>query len=151
MRRSAGPALATALLALAVVAPAAQADHPGGGGVTYNLVLTGAAERPGPGDPDGSGTARLRLNPGQEEVCFELAVTNITLPTTGAHIHEAPATTSGPIVVHLLAPGASGTSAGCVSADRDLIREIVRSPENYYVNVHTQPFYGPGAVRAQLG
>ena len=61
------------------------------GGRRFTVVLTGAEEAPGPGDPDGIGLAVLRLNPGQGQVCFDIRVENITLPTTGAHIHEAPA------------------------------------------------------------
>jgi hypothetical protein len=114
-------------------------------------TLTGAAEVPGPGDPDGSGTASLTFNPGREEVCFELSVSNITLPTTGAHIHSGTATQSGGVVVALISPDETGTSSGCVSADRALILDIIRNPENYYVNVHTVPLYAAGAVRGQLG
>src|SRR5687768_11368736 len=58
----------------------------GHGGVLLTATLTGAAEVPGPGDPDGSGTVRLTLNRGQAEVCFALEVTNIA-PATAAHIH----------------------------------------------------------------
>ena len=57
---------------------------------------------------------------------------------------------AGPIVIHLTAPGADGTSSGCVSADPALIKAIRQNPENYYINVHTLPLYGAGAVRAQL-
>jgi hypothetical protein len=120
------------------------------GGRRFTTTLTGAAEVPGPGDPDGSGTATIWLNPGQEEVCFEITVSNITLPATGAHIHVGTATESGPVVVGLTPPGATGSSSGCVSADRDLIKAIIQNPENYYVNVHTLPLYGAGAVRGQL-
>lgn len=121
------------------------------GGRPFTIALTGAAEVPGPGDPDGSGTARLRLNPGLEQVCFELSVADITLPATGAHIHLAPSTEAGPVVVPLIPPDENGTSSGCVSADRDLIKAIIQHPEQYYVNVHTLPLYGAGAVRGQLG
>ena len=38
-------------------------DQPGGLPIT--ITLTGAAEVPGPGDPDGTGTVRLTLNPGK--------------------------------------------------------------------------------------
>jgi hypothetical protein len=120
------------------------------GGRPFTTALTGAAEVPGPGDPDGSGTALLRLNPGLEQVCFELSVSDITLPTTGAHIHVGTATEAGPVVVGLIPPDASGTSSGCVSADADLIKAILQNPENYYVNVHTVPLYAAGAVRGQL-
>src|SRR5919106_6422267 len=47
------------------------------GGRAFTTTLTGAAEVPGPGDPDGSGTAELTLNPGLGEVCFVLEVTGI--------------------------------------------------------------------------
>lgn len=120
------------------------------GGRKFVVVLTGAEEFPGPGDPDGIGLAVLRLNPGTEQVCFAIRVEDITLPATGAHIHEAPAGDSGSIVVGLAAPDATGTSSGCVSADREDILEIIRNPEEYYVNVHTQPDFGAGAVRGQL-
>jgi hypothetical protein len=121
------------------------------GGRPFEVALTGAAEVPGPGDPDGSGSAVLRLNPGQEEVCFEISVSNITLPTTGAHIHRGTATQAGPVVVGLIPPDTSGTSSGCVLANRELVSEILRNPEDFYVNVHTLPLYGAGAVRGQLG
>lgn len=120
------------------------------GGRKFTVTLTGAAEVPGPGDPDATGTATLRLNPGQEEVCFEITVANITLPATGAHIHVGTVTEAGPVVVGLTPPDASGSSSGCVSADRDLIMAIIQNPENYYVNVHTLPLYGAGALRGQL-
>jgi hypothetical protein len=120
------------------------------GGRPFAIALTGAAEVPGPGDPDGSGTAFIRLNPGQEQVCFEISVSNITLPATGAHIHVGTVTESGPVVVPLIPPDATGTSSGCVNADAELIKAIMKNPENYYVNVHTVPLYAAGAVRGQL-
>ena len=119
------------------------------GGRPYTTMLTGAAEVPGPGDSDGSGTASIRLNHGQGEVCFELSVSDIALPATGAHIHVGTADVAGPVVVPLIAPDESGTSSGCVSADRDLIKNIIQNPEEYYVNVHNSEFPA-GAVRGQL-
>lgn len=120
------------------------------GGRKFTTTLTGAAEVPGPGDPDGTGTATIRLNHGQGEVCWEIHVEDITLPATGAHIHVGTATEFGPVVIGLVPPDATGHSSGCVSADRDLIKAIIQNPENYYVNVHTLPLYGAGAVRGQL-
>jgi len=146
--------LVVGTLALALVlgpAGAARIDGADHGGRPFTVALTGAAERPGPGDPDGSGLARITLNLGQQEVCFHIVVEDIALPATGAHIHVAPVTDPGPIVVPLTAPGATGESSGCVeNVDRDLIRAILRDPENYYVNVHTADFPA-GAVRGQLG
>jgi hypothetical protein len=141
------PLLVLVLVALFAVVGLANADD---GGRRFTTTLTGAAEVPGPGDPDGSGTAVIRLNPGKEEVCWEIQVSNITLPATAAHIHVGTATEFGPVVVGLGAPNASGVSTGCTSADRNLILAIIQNPENYYVNVHTLPLYGAGAVRGQL-
>lgn len=117
------------------------------GGAPLSAEMTGAAEAPGPGDPDGTGTASFTINPGQGEVCFELSVQNIA-PATAAHIHVAPAGVPGPVVVPL-APPTSGSSSGCVSVARDLALAIIKNPEEYYVNVHNAT-YPAGAVRGQL-
>jgi hypothetical protein len=122
-----------------------EADH---GGTKITVTMTGAAERPGPGDPDGTGTASFTFNSGLGEVCFVLEVSGIE-PATAAHIHIAPTTDPGPVVIPLIPP-TSGSSSGCVSADPELIKAITKNPENYYVNVHNADFQ-PGAIRAQLG
>ena len=92
--------LTVAALAAAGLAGAAAADE---GGRPYTVAMTGAAERPGPGDPDGTGTATFRVNVGQGEVCYTLAVANLEA-ATAAHLHRAPPTAAGPVVVHLAAP-----------------------------------------------
>jgi hypothetical protein len=117
------------------------------GGRPFSTSLTGAEEVPGPGDPDGSGEVVMTLNHGQGEICFQLTVQNID-PATAAHIHRGPFGVAGPVVVGL-APPTSGFSSGCVAADRDLIKEIIQSPEEFYVNVHNAAFPA-GAVRGQL-
>ncbi len=117
-------------------------------GRPLNTALTGAAEAPSPGDPDGSGTAALRVNPGTGVICYTLTVTDIE-PATAAHIHEAPAGTAGPVVQGLDAP-ADGRSSNCVTVARTLARDIVANPADYYVNVHNAE-YPAGAVRGQLG
>jgi hypothetical protein len=116
-------------------------------GRPLSASLSGAEEVPGPGDLDGSGMAMVWLNPGRGEICFTLAVSNID-PATGAHIHIGEAGVAGPVVVPLVPP-TTGTSSGCISVDRDLIRDIIRNPGNYYVNVHN-PAFPAGAVRGQL-
>jgi hypothetical protein len=120
------------------------------GGRKFTTTLTGEAEAPGPGDPDGSGTATLRLNYGQGRVCFTISVSDVALPVTAAHIHEAPVGEPGPVVIPLFTtPDADGFISGCVSADREEIKETIQHPEEYYVNVHNAEFPG-GAVRGQL-
>jgi hypothetical protein len=140
--------IATLVIALSGPASAERLDGSDHGGMAISVTMVGVAERPNPGDPDGTGTASFTLNYGQGEVCFSLEVSGIA-PATAAHIHVAPTTSPGPIVIPLVAP-TSGSSSGCVSADRDLIKAIMQNPENYYVNVHNADFPA-GALRAQLG
>jgi hypothetical protein len=119
------------------------------GGREFTTTLSGAAEVPGPGDPNGSGTARLTINVGQAQVCFSISVTGIALPSTGAHIHVGEIGEFGDVVVGLTPPAASGTSSACVDADKDALKAIVSNAAGYYVNVHTTEFPA-GAVRGQL-
>lgn len=135
---------AVVLSTVAMTAAIAQA-----GGRTFTTPLTGAAEVPGPGDPDGSGQAAITLNVGQREICFELSVTGISLPAAAAHIHVGTADVAGPVVVGLAPPDATGSSSGCTSADPALIKAIIKNPEQYYINVHNFDFPG-GALRGQL-
>ena len=135
-------AAASAALALTPVAVASDGGRP------FHVEMTGAAEAPGPGDPDGSGTAHFRVNPGLEQICYTLEVTGID-PAAAAHIHRAPVGSPGPVVVPLVPP-TSGSSSGCADVDRDLALAILMSPEDYYVNVHN-PAFPAGAVRGQLG
>lgn len=138
-RRNRILAMALTLLAMSTLLVA--------GGRPFSTPLTGAEEAPGPGDPDGTGEVVMTLNHGQGEICFQLTVQNIA-PATAAHIHRAPFGVAGPVVVGL-APPTSGFSSGCVSVDRDLIKEIIQNPEDFYVNVHNTAFPA-GAVRGQL-
>src|SRR5687768_14976098 len=109
--------LVALIFAVGLLVPASTvlADHPGGGGRSFATSLTGADEVPGPGDPDGSGSAQITLNQGQGEVCFELEVADIA-PATAAHIHVGAADVAGPVVVGLTAP-ADGSSSGCLAVD----------------------------------
>ena len=109
--------------------------------------LTGAAEVPGPGDPDGRGTAVIRVDSRTGAICYRLRVHRIE-PATMAHIHLGGPTVAGPVVQGLAAP-TDGSSSGCV-VNGALADAIVAHPSNYYVNVHNAPF-PPGAVREQLG
>jgi hypothetical protein len=131
------------LMALALAGPASAVHR-------IEVELTGAAERPGPGDPDGSGTAAFTFNRGTGEVCWTIDVQGITLPAAAAHIHVAPVTDPGPVVIPLSVPDATGHTSGCAIVDRALVKAITKDPAAYYVNVHTSDFQ-PGALRAQLG
>lgn len=109
--------------------------------------LTGAAERPGPGDPDGTGVATVVVSQARNRVCVVLQVADIQ-PASAAHIHRAPADRPGPVVVHL-APPTRGHSYTCANVDGHLADALVHTPWLYYVNVHNTQYPG-GAVRGQL-
>jgi CHRD domain len=109
--------------------------------------LTGGAEVPGPGDPMGSGTVQLTLDPAKGEVCYELSVANIQ-EATAAHVHEGAVGKEGPVRVALEAPK-TGSAKGCAKADAPVIIAIMKDPAAYYVNIHNAAFPN-GAVRGQL-
>src|SRR5437879_13922782 len=96
------------LLALVLAAPASAGGRP------FATTLSGAQEVPGPGDPDGVGSAALQLNPGQGTICYTLTASGIATPVA-AHIHAAPAGVAGPVVVPLVPP-TGGASSACTAA-----------------------------------
>ncbi len=119
------------------------------GGTRLKATLTGASEVPGPGDPDGTGTASVNIDVTKREVCYEVTTQKLDRPT-GAHIHEGASGKSGPVVVPLTTPTAGDTTTkGCANVDAALIGRMTATPGNFYVNVHTQP-HQQGAVRGQL-
>lgn len=101
-------------------------------------------------DPDGRGTAKLRLNRARERVCFTITVRRID-DVVAAHIHKGGPGVDGGIVVDLItAPESGNRFTGCTAdVAKSTIRQILRRPRRYYVNVHTVAFQG-GAVRGQL-
>ncbi|MGH3345217.1 MAG: CHRD domain-containing protein [Carbonactinosporaceae bacterium] len=126
------------------------------------VVLTGAQEAPGLGDPDGSGWFGYGLSLSHRVLCYGLTVEDIA-PPTAAHIHIAPPGVPGPIVVTLDTPS-DGDSSGCIRAVPDTAQTpanatlvlteseltgIATNPGAYYANVHNGEFPA-GAVRGQL-
>jgi hypothetical protein len=114
----------------------------------FTAILTGAAEVPGPGDPDGIGFAAIAIFEAENTICYKLKVFGIE-PATAAHIHAGPAGVAGPVVVPLVPPNVNGQSRACTTASPDVISAILQDPSAYYVNVHNAP-YPAGALRGQL-
>ena len=139
-----------ALLALLSTLVLATAPAAAAGGAPRLAELAGDWEVPGPGDPNGTGSARITLNHGLGKVCWEISAADITLPAAAAHIHEGAVGVAGDVVVTLSPPGANGKASGCRSGvGRALIKDITENQQDYYVNVHTSDFPA-GAVRGQL-
>ena len=142
-------ALVATMAALAGPAAAQTADDPAmeePSPPVLTTALTGEEEVPGPGDPDGSGSAVI-VPVSPDTVCFVLTASGID-PATDAHIHEAPPGEAGPIVLPLTPP-TNGASGGCSEAEPALVGDLQQRPSDFYVNVHNEPF-PEGAIRGQL-
>jgi hypothetical protein len=140
-RRLFAAVLLAMLAALVLALPASGAPL-----ATLEAKLTGEQEVPGPGDPNGSGKAVIKVF--ETKVCFTLKVERIR-PATAAHIHLGLRGEAGPVVAPLEPPPTDGSSSGCVDVPRALSLELREHPGRYYVNVHNKPF-PDGAIRGQL-
>jgi hypothetical protein len=130
----------SAVLAISMATASAQAAF------TARIALTGAAEAPGPGDPDATGEAKILLVPANGLVCWQLSWSGIDGDVTAAHIH-GPAAVGVPAGV--LVPLSVDPAKGCTRADPELVSTIAGDPANYYVNIHSTVFPA-GAIRGQL-
>jgi CHRD domain len=137
-----------AVLLVALPATAAKKPTP-----EYDRLaaMSGSQEAPAAGDPDGYGAADFRIK--GNRVCFRIIASGIE-PVTAAHIHKAPPGDAGPIVVDLFSfKGKSQTIppriTGCAKTTTAIAKDIAKNFDDYYVNVHNQPFPG-GALRGQL-
>lgn len=130
--------LAAAVVAGVLVASPALAEKN-----AFTGTLSGGAEVPGPGDPDGGGTARIDIDEATKQLCYELTWSNIENPTA-AHIHEAQKGQSGPVEVNLDLPK-NGPKA-CITGE---VAHVLAKPEEHYVNLHNAAF-PDGAIRGQL-
>lgn len=123
------------LVVMAVPASAAGPD--------FVVELTGAEVVPaGSGDPQAFGIARLDFSRADLEACVVFDGFRIR-GLTGGHIHEGDAGTNGPIVIDFPGP------ESCVDVEREVLREILRNPAGFYLDVHTVE-YPNGAIRGQL-
>ena len=147
----------SAIAASAVVGTAIASPPPPQGGRKFTVALSGQNEvnaanpNGGAGDPDGTGTAQVTINPGQQRVCWDITVNNIAAPTRG-HIHKAPVKVNGPILVTFFEAN-NVALKGCTSTtqpvDQALLMDIIQHPDQYYVNVHNADFPA-GAIRGQM-
>lgn len=111
---------------------------------SFSALLTGAAEVPNAGDPDGAGLAVVTI--AGTTINYTVFHQNIAAPTL-AHIHRGAAGVPGPVVVDFNVNTLAGGQATGVA--QSLINEILANPSGFYVNVHNGDFPG-GAIRGQL-
>jgi hypothetical protein len=145
--------VALSALATVMTAGGALADQKT---ATFTIQLSGAAEvcptAPGTCGGPGTGTATITIDRNARSVCYAITTRDVALPLLAAHIHAAPAGQAGPVVVALFTEPVNAAAVGptCLTGlDKNLLKAIIRSPADYYVNVHNAPFPN-GAVRGQL-
>jgi len=100
-------------------------------------------------EPNAEGTAVVRIARTQGWCATGCTPRASRSSDRGAHPSRR-ADCERPVVVPFQAPAANGNSDGCVTATAALIDEIIATPANFYVNVHTTE-HPAGAMRAQLG
>lgn len=149
MRIRYGPPIILAFV-LGLVATLALSSMVAAAETTLSATLAGLTEGDNPGDPDGTGTASIVIDPEAGTACWDLSATGIE-PVTQSHIHIGAEGESGDVVVPLDTDGFEGTSEGCIEPMEDaaVLQEILDDPAGYYVNLHTED-YPPGAIRGQL-
>ena len=163
MTRSLRYVSASALALLVVAASPALAAE-----VTYTINADGESEvtaggLPNQGDLDGSAIGFITLNDGTGSGSTGSAIFNLTIALidgtlSGHHIHQAPSTTTGPIVIDFGNPNTiltgtptAGTLNGTITGlPATTITNVFNNPSGFYYNLHSTPNFPGGAVRAQL-
>jgi len=151
--------LALLLTPVALIGASALAAPVHESGKKVTASLSGANEVP-PTTETATGTAVIWVNQGQRRICWDITTTGFSGADsiTAAHIHQGQAGTNGGIVVFLAAT-LNASNKGCTSIvgggnntplSDGLYDSIRKSPQAFYVNVHTVEFPG-GAIRGQLG
>ena len=114
----------------------------------FTATLSGEEAVPGPGDQNGSGTVKLRVNRSKQKVCQVMRLKGVP-DASIANIRRGRRGKTGPIVVDLDLSLGRVTRSCTTSVPRNDLRAIVRHPRRFYVNV-TSDSHPRTAVRGQL-
>lgn len=102
----------------------------------------------GPGDPDGGAGALFGTND-EGRFCFYADTGNTSGPTTTVHLHRGVTGQVGEIIEILHGASPDPDVNGCVNLSPELVDDIGKYPERYYIDIHNQEF-PDGALRGQL-
>ncbi|HTE19625.1 MAG TPA: CHRD domain-containing protein [Armatimonadota bacterium] len=147
------------LAVLALLGGAADAAPPR---TRFVTVLNGAQERPNSNNSPATGTGTFFLNAERTELSYTIVYSGlIGGPVTGAHFHNAPATTAGPIVRGVDSSAATSPAGRLTGVWRStdsepltpaLVQELLAG--RIYFNIHTSdgnlPDFPGGEIRGQL-
>jgi hypothetical protein len=130
-----------------------QSSAAAGKEVKLATSLVGSEEKPGPGDPAGTGQAWVTVKT-DNSVCYKVTWSGLSTPATAAHIHKGVKGLPGDVVVPFFGngkkPNGKGFDENCAQVqDLAVVEGLRKAPQNYYVNVHTTRF-PQGAIRGQL-
>lgn len=120
---------------------------------TFSFGLSGAANLPNPGDPNGSGTGTVSVYPSQNTLCWSLSASGVGQGVE-LHLHRGTRTEQSFVVstVSLMTDAlrTPGNISGCLKITRrTLLNEIAARPYMFYMALHNLEFPG-GALRGQL-
>jgi hypothetical protein len=140
-------AVLAAATALAATNAGGAAAAPGGPGAAIPLNV--GQETTG-SDTGAHGFFSYNIDIDAGELCYTLAVENLSAPVAAAHIHEAPRKVAGDVVIPLITgTGTDWTISRCITPAPAALAAVATNPRSYYVNVHTPTFPG-GEIRGQL-
>jgi CHRD domain-containing protein len=121
---------------------------------TYSVIMNGANEVPGPGDPDGAASGTITLDDVTGQISWSFIYSNLG-PVSDMHIHGpgGSAGSAAGVFVGLGAAttGGAGTLINSTTTTPANVAAIFANPTDFYVNIHTNPGFPAGAVRGQLG
>jgi hypothetical protein len=139
--------MAAVVLAAGIVAATGYSSAGGAATHLYPVVRAALNGRTGPpkGDPNGSGTAVVKLSTKTRKACWTISIHGIKKPLS-AHVRKAPPGKIGPVIIPL---GARFSPTGCVSLPRKSIIAVETQPRGFYVDVLTRKYLN-GALRGQL-
>jgi hypothetical protein len=121
--------------------------------VVLTTPLSGAEQsETTPGDPDGTGFAKLTFYPDAHQVCYEVSFARINAaPGLLGHIHKAPrGQTQLAFPMQIEHVGEMSPASGCDVLDPLNMADVLANPRGWYVQFHNTEF-PEGVIRGQLG
>jgi hypothetical protein len=145
MRKSIG-AVAAAAVAVAVILVVLPANGAGAAVSSYTVALAGTNVVP-PAENGYTGSATMTIDADTFEICIQVTtdIPDSDLPTERTTISEGAAGVNGAPVVDF-----EERLDTCVTSDAATVGSIEANPGGFYLEVQTDEFFEPSALRGQL-